>query len=100
MKLYHATLHATEILRDGFGESSGTYLTESDHSGVWLFDRPVDNYMGGGDLAVLLELEIPEPVVAPFEWASSLPYRQFLMPAALLNKYGRPHVSEHARSSD
>jgi hypothetical protein len=100
MKLYHATLHATEILRDGFGESSGTYLTESDHSGVWLFDRPVDNYMGGGDLAVLLELEIPEPVVAPFEWASSLPYRQFLMPAALVNKYGRPHASEHARSSD
>jgi hypothetical protein len=56
--------------------------------------------MGGGDLAVLLELEIPEPVVAPFEWASSLPYRQFLMPAALVNKYGRPHVSERARSSD
>src|SRR6185503_8782124 len=34
VKLYHPTMHATEILRDGFGEDSGTYLTETDHSGV------------------------------------------------------------------
>jgi len=94
MKLYHPTMHAAEILRDGFGETSGTYLTESDHSGVWLFDRPLESYMGGGDAVVLLELEIPEPIASPFQWVTSLPYRQFLMPAALINKYGLPRVSD------
>jgi hypothetical protein len=92
MKLYHPTTHASEILRDGFGEMTGTYLTESDHSGVWLFDRAVDKRIGGGSDAVMLELEIPEPVVLPFESPSGLPYRQFLMPAGILNLYGSPHI--------
>lgn len=94
MKLYNRTIHATEILRDGFGEASGTYLTESDNSGVWLYDRPVDIRMGGGDEAVMLVLEMPESIVVTFEWVTSLAYRQFLIPAALLNTYGPPRASE------
>jgi hypothetical protein len=94
VKLYHPTMHAAEILRDGFGETTGTYLTESDHSGVWLVDRPVDKRTGGGDDAVMLELEIPEAIVVPFEWITGLPYREFLMPAALVNLYGPPRVSD------
>ena len=94
VRLYHPTMHADEILRDGFGERSGTYLTATDHSGVWLFDRPVDRRMGGGDEAVLLEIEIPERVVAPFEWGVGLPYRQFLLPARLINLYGPPRISD------
>jgi hypothetical protein len=94
MKLYHPTMHATEILRDGFGETSGAYLTETDHSGVWLFDRPPDDYMGGDNGDVLLELDIPESVVAPFEWDTGLPLREFLMPAALVNLYGPPRISD------
>lgn len=81
-------------MRDGFGERSGTYLTQSDHSGVWVFDSPVDRRSGGGDEALLLVLEIPEAVVLPYETPSHYPYRQFLMPAALLNVYGPPMVSE------
>lgn len=92
MKLYHPTRHAAEILRDGFGEMSGTYLTERDHSGVWLFDRPVDKRMGGGEDAVMLVLEVPEAVVLPYETFGSFDYRQFLMPAAILNLYGQPRV--------
>jgi hypothetical protein len=94
MKLYHPTKHATGILRDGFGERSGTYLTETDHSGVWLFDRPVNIHLGDPDPDVLLQLEIPESVVAPFEWEVGLPYRQFLMPAGLVNLFGPPSVSD------
>lgn len=94
MRLYHPTLHAADILRDGFGEDSGTYLTETDHSGVWLFDRPVDKRMGGGDAAVMLELEVPEAVALPFESNVNLPYRQFLMPAGILNLYGPPSLSQ------
>ena len=94
MKLYHPTMHATEILREGFGERSGSYLTQNDHSGVWLYDRPVDKRMGGGDEAVMLEVEMPESIVVPFEWVTGPAYRQFLIPAALLNTCGRPRVSE------
>jgi hypothetical protein len=88
-------MHGVEILRDGFGERSGTYLTQSDHSGVWLYDRRVDKRIGGGDEAVILEIEMPESVVLPFEWASGFPYRQFLVPAALINVYGPPQVLEN-----
>lgn len=86
-------MHASEILRDGFGETSGTYITESDHSGVWLFDRPVDKRVGGGDQAVMLELDIPEAVALPYETFGDFLYRQFLMPAAILNFYGPPLIS-------
>jgi hypothetical protein len=90
VRLYHPTRHAAEILRDGFGELSGAYLTETDHSGVWLFDRPVGQF-NGDEPDQILELEIPESVAAPFEWHVGMPYREFLMPAALLNLYGPPH---------
>lgn len=96
VKLFHPTKHSSEILRDGFGERSGAYLTVNDHSGVWLFDQPVNAHMGNDDSDVMLELEIPESEVAPFEWVVELSYRQFLVPAALINHYGRPRVStEH-----
>jgi hypothetical protein len=94
MRLYHPTRHAESIMRDGFGEWTGTYLTESDNSGVWVFDRPVDRRTGGGDEAVMLVLEVPEAVVLPFETPSHSSYRQFLMPAALLNLYGPPEISD------
>ena len=97
MKLYHPTLHADDILRNGFGEDTGTYLTQSDRSGVWLFDRPVDERMGGGTGAVVLELDIPEAVALAFETGTSLPYRQFLMPAGILNLYGPPQVLDRRR---
>jgi hypothetical protein len=98
VKLYHPTKHSVEILRDGFGERSGTYLTHTDQSGVWLFDRPVNAHIGIDDSDVMLELEVPESVVAPFEWAVDLPYREFLMPAALVNLYGPPRVSDKHES--
>jgi len=92
MKLFHPTRHAAEILRDGFGETTGTYLTPTDYSGVWLFDRPLDDHIGDDDPDVILELEIPEDVVAPFEWLVGMPYREFLMPARIVNEYGPPRV--------
>ena len=95
--MYHPTRHSAEILRDGFGEESGAYLTESNRSGVWVFDRPVDLRMGGGDDAQMLELDIPEAVVLPFEAEGNFPYRQFLMPAGILNLYGPPQIPEEAR---
>jgi len=58
--------------------------------------RP-DHYVldiGYGDSDVILELDIPESVVAEYEWAVELPYRQFLVPATLLNQYGPARVCD------
>lgn len=92
MKLFHPTRHAAEILRDGFGETTGTYLTPTDYSGVWLFDRPPGDHIGDNDPDVILELEIPEDVVAAFEWVVCVSYREFLLPARIVNQYGPPRV--------
>jgi hypothetical protein len=92
VNVYHPTRHAPEILRDGFGEATGAYLTETDHSGVWLFDRPIDDHVADNDPNVIMELDIPESVLAPFEWVIGVPYRQFLVPAKLVNQYGPPRV--------
>jgi hypothetical protein len=92
VKLFHPTQHAAEILRDGFGETTGTYLTPTDYSGVWLFDRPLEDHPDNTEPNVMLELEIPDDVVAPFEWFVGMPYREFLMPARIVNQYGPPRV--------
>jgi hypothetical protein len=42
--LFHVTNaeSAKAILRDGFRDSPGRYLTDHEFSGVWLSDRPLD----------------------------------------------------------
>ena len=48
MKLYHRTdvLAARAILRAGFRDGRGTYLTRHVFTGVWLSDRPLDENEG------------------------------------------------------
>ena len=92
MKLFHPTRHAAEILRDGFGEETGTYLTPMDYSGAWLFDRPPDDHTCDVDPDVIMELEIFEDVVGAFERLVGRPNREFLMPARIVNQYGPPRV--------
>jgi hypothetical protein len=43
-RYYHRTSRAAadEILRGGFRDSHGRYLTESEHPGVWIPDVPLD----------------------------------------------------------
>jgi hypothetical protein len=37
----------------------------------------------------VLQIDIPEPDVAPFEWIEAgKPYREFLVPTRLVNRYG------------
>lgn len=98
MKLFHPTRHSMEILRDGFGETTGTYLTPTDNSGVWLFDRPLCDHIDDVDPDLVLELEIPEDVVAPFEWVAGMAYREFLLPARIVNEYGPPRVRAQVSS--
>lgn len=87
MRLYHRTDAKDVILAEGFTDAEGEYLTERLHGGVWLRDRILDTNEGvaGEDV---LDLEIPEEIVAPFEWIEEdKGYREFLVPAEIVNRY-------------
>ena len=94
MILYHRTTQdaAQAILAEGFRDGTGTYLTDSLHTGVWLSDQPLDANEGAvGD--TLLEMRMPAHVVEAYEWVQEgWPYREFLIPAALVNAYGPPRI--------
>src|SRR5262245_19846428 len=100
MYCYHRTYHADEILTGGFRDGTGLYLTSQERSGVWLSDRPLDANEGArGD--TLLRLEIPDYVLTPYEWVEDdKMYREFLIPADVVNRYGPPTlVDEYADES-
>jgi hypothetical protein len=87
MILYHRT-HAAiaeKILRDGFHDGRGTYMTTEEHSGIWLSNVPLDINEGAkGD--TLLQLELSEQTIADYEWIEDgKPYREWLVPAQLVN---------------
>jgi len=92
MILYHRTYHAEQILTDGFKDGTSDYLTDLTFTGVWLSDIPLDNSEGAkGD--TLLQLEIPEETMITYEWIEDdKPYREFLIPADVLNGYGKPTI--------
>jgi hypothetical protein len=87
MRLYHRTDAKDAILAEGFTDAQGDYLTERLHGGVWLTDRILDSNEGAASEDVL-DLEIPEEIVAPFEWIEEdKGYREFLVPAEIVNRY-------------
>ena len=62
------------------------------HKGVWLSDRPLDFGQGAKGKAVFL-LEISDEVLAEYEWVEDgKPYREFLIPAEIVNRYGPPEL--------
>jgi hypothetical protein len=94
MKSFHRTAAADKILSDGFRNGSGRYLTDEQHEGVWLADRTLDEDPGAGAYTVLA-VEVPESVVSDYEWVEDgKSYREFLVPADLLNQFGPPIVYE------
>ena len=90
--LYHRTTKsaAAAILRSGFKDRRGTYLTDQEFEGVWLSDRPLDgNEIGaaaprGADVPLCVEIE--ESTLA-FEWVEDgKPYREVLVPVGIVNR--------------
>jgi hypothetical protein len=87
-RYYHRTSRAAadEILRVGFRDGHGRYLTESGHTGVWISDVPLDENEGADTLLVV---EIGADLIEEFEWVEEgKPYREFLVPASVLNQLG------------
>jgi hypothetical protein len=90
MIVYHSTTQsaASEILRSGFKESGSAYLTDRQRRGVWVSDVPLDLHegLGSNDAVLQIVLDIP---LAEYEWIEEgKPYREWLIPAAILNEYG------------
>ena len=96
MKCYHRTKHADAILQEGFRDGSGTYMTPEVFEGVFLADRPLDENEGASG-PVVLGLETPEETLRPYEWIEEgKPYREFCVPAEIVNQYGPPRIFEAA----
>jgi hypothetical protein len=89
LKVYHRTFHATEIMRDGFKDGIGSYLTDRMWEGVWFSDEPLDFNEGAkGD--TLLRLDIPSKLFEKYEWVEeNKGYREALIPSVEINKYAR-----------
>src|SRR2546428_8644333 len=98
MRFYHWTTRANadSILRNGFRDGTGNYLTADQRfTGVWLSDRPLDiNETGtAGDCHLILEM--PASLVEPNEWGEGeMGYREFLVPANVINAYAKVSLKE------
>ena len=105
MRLYQRTTRAAAraIIAYGFRNSWGYYLTDRLWYGVWLSDRPLassdrplaSNEDAGGDTLLAVELDVPDAELAEYAWVDvTKPYREFLLPADLLNDRATVHVVE------
>lgn len=96
IRAFHRTSadSAAAILRDGFRDATGTYMTSETHHGVWITrDAPWSLATGGlGQNAdALVVVGIPDELFAQFEWVDEMEtgYREALIPAADLNRHPR-----------
>lgn len=96
MYLFHRTTEekAMAILKEGFRERTDTWGTGELFPGVWFSaDYPLDEDEGAyGN--VVLRLDIPEDVIAEFEWIQDIGYREFLIREHIVNQYGPPQWLE------
>jgi hypothetical protein len=94
--LYHTTtqVNAEEILRVGFKDNIGTYMTDREWSGVWLANVPIDAADGiQGESVLRVTLFVNEDEIEKYEWIDSLRgHREFLMPAAFVNQHMRLEI--------
>ncbi len=95
LRLYHRTTEAkaAQILKEGFRDTPGRYLTDREWSGVWISDRPLDNTEGASG-EVLLQIEIAEGRIKTFEWLQGgRTFREWIVPAAVLNDFATVSVN-------
>ena len=88
MFVYHCANsdNAETILDGGFRDWTGYYMTDAEHTGVWVSDEPIE--MASVPGTEVLRIEIPESEIAEFEWfGRGKLQREWLVPAELLNRY-------------
>jgi hypothetical protein len=99
MRLFHITniANAEAILKDGFRDVMGYHHAGQEWTGIWVSSEPLDwsqrQYLDDG--ITLFAIEIPEEDISDLEWVEEgKAYREWLVPAALLNSYGPPVVTD------
>ena len=94
MRLFHIACNknAEAILKEGFRNGTGYYLTDRLWEGVSIFDKPFnDEHLSDTD--TLFAIEIPEEDISDLEWVEEgKPYREWLVDDKILNSYGPPLV--------
>ncbi len=105
MIVYHRTSStaANAILREGFRDATGKYMTEHLHTGVWVSNYPLDSREGAhGDALLRIALDVPDDGLATFEWVEEgeKGYREFLIPAAVLNTNGTVEPVDEDNDAD
>jgi hypothetical protein len=94
MHVYHRTTEtaAAAILQRGFRDHTRPAGIGELVTGVWVSNRPLSGNEGAkGD--TLLTLDLPDDIFEDYEWVEEgKPYRESLLPAALLNQYGPPRL--------
>jgi hypothetical protein len=72
-------------LREGFRDSTGTYLTYRDRTGVWVSNQPLDINEGAEGH---VESSIPNDALEKYESGRpGKPYRECLIPTVVLDVY-------------
>jgi hypothetical protein len=101
MILYHRTDReaAETILRQGFRDGIGQYMSNTTHSGVWLSNVPLDENEGAfGDILLEVSTDMPESEIAQYEWIEEgKGFREFLIPAAEINSRMKIRIVEDRR---
>ncbi len=93
-RYFHRTERATAdaILREGFQDGESWSGFEMMVSGVWLSDVPLD-YNDGADGDTLLAVTLTTARARRCEVIEAgKPFREYLVPARLLNRYGRTRL--------
>ena len=97
MIVYHRTDAAEAILAEGFRDAEGTYMTAEWWAGVWVSDRPLDcNDGANGDW--VLTIDVGDADLSEWEWVEEdKTYREWMVPAAVLNRYPVIEVIDERR---
>lgn len=86
---YHRTKidDARSIVENGFENSSGYFLGNRIWTGVWLSSIPLDCDLAREEALLMVKLEIESKDLSRWEWtAEGKAYREWLIPASLVNK--------------
>lgn len=103
MRMFHVTTleRAKAILRKGFLNNRESYLTRNTYSGVWLSDKPLSVNEGTKGSTVLAVDFAVRPRLEQYEWIEEgKSYREWLVPAALVNKNARIILFEEGLVED
>ncbi len=99
---YHRTHRraAEAIVKSGFRDSTGYYMTDARLAGVWLSEVPLDlNEGAGGDVLLRVSMRLSEEELDYYEVKEEgKHYREWLFPASMLNTRGKVSVSPEPSS--